>query len=196
MKTNRKRCIVLTVLFSILVALLGISGGVYANTTLSEIATQNDFHLSTSPVVEFNLNNTTSDNSSITGNLFTFTHTIPDPDLGVSDSGHVTYWSSSNTATSDRNGKISGSFVINREWSGVDEIFVSFKAVSHYVPPLDTEIDSPNYNFRGSFKITGGTGFYEGISGAGTIAGTFQDHQYGDFDRAIEFVMMGKAFAR
>jgi hypothetical protein len=204
------------VLLSVPIALLGTSSILYADDmvhSLNELATQNDFHLATSPVVEFDDDCTTSDNSSITGNLFTFTHKVIDDDneipddgrycWGVSDSGVVKILNFSNTATEDKPGKISGTFEINRAWYyetpvPEDTILVSFRAVAHYVPPItdETEGDLPNYNFRGSFRITGGTGMYKGIKGSGTIAGTFQDHQYGDFDRAIEFVMMGKAFAR
>ena len=83
------------------------------------------------------------------------------------------------------------------------QISVSFTAQSAYVPPYEGEQEEEgtcgNYNFRGSFKITGGNEYYTGIRGAGNIAGTFQAHDYdGDetVEQAVEFVMMGKAFVR
>ena len=213
MKT-KLRCIVLTVLLAVMVVLLGVSAGVYANgwpppPPLNDIATDNTFHLATFRVIDL------PDEGSIFGNLFSFSHNIPGeegnpPVPGVSDSGVIGAgtWESSNTATHDRVGKLSGSFVIDKHWGPGPEtlpyggqIFVSFTAQSAYVPPYEGEQEEEgtcgNYNFRGSFKITGGTDYYTGIRGAGNIAGTFQAHDYdGDetVEQAVEFVMMGKAF--
>ena len=205
MKTKRRRLLILSFLSAILILSLGITSVVYANSLgVKDIVTQNDFHLATSPVVEIDIGGPGSGDSEggITGNLFTFTHSVEGWEVwGVSDSGQVVSWSSSNTATADRGGKISGSFIIDKAWWEPDDIddqiFVSFIARSVYVPLLGTEnpLDE-NYNFRGSFRITGGKGFYEGISGAGTIAGTLQDHVYGNGSQGVEFVMIGKAFAR
>ena len=202
---NKRRCIVLTGLLTIMAVLLVVSAGVYANDwpeppDLNEIATDNDFHLATAQAISL------PNEGPIIGNLFSFSHNIPGaegypPVPGVSDSGVVgaDTWASSNTATHDRVGKISGSFVIDKHWPDSPiyggQIFVSFQAKSSYVRPYEGEDEEEgtygNYNFRGSFKITGGNGYYAGISGAGNIAGTFQDHDYGQF---VEFVMMGKAF--
>jgi len=67
-------------------------------------------------------------------------------------------------------------------------------AVHH---PFWEEGHLDHYNFKGSFKITGGTGFYEGIKGEGTIGGTFHDHSWSEepdpLKKWFDFVMIGKA---
>ena len=82
-------------------------------------------------------------------------------------------------------------------WDFGGQIFVSFIAWSVYVPPYEGETEEEgtygNYNFRGSFRITGGNEYYAGLRGRGTIAGTFQHYDYCD---AVDFVMMGKARVR
>lgn len=191
MKNRRIRYFLL--LFSVLLALLGISVGVYANgiTTLDEIVTQNDFHLTTVQVMPFNDGSSLVD-CSISGNLFSFTHATGD--FGPYDTGAIVEWTLSTAPTGEQTGIISGSFVIdkNPDPSGAHGIiYISFTAAAHYVPLLDGET-GPNYNFSGPFKITGGEGLYEGLMGGGIIAGTYQDHTYGPFDKAVDFVMMGK----
>ena len=61
---------------------------------------------------------------------------------------------------------------------------------------------SNRYNFEGSFEIVGGTDFYEGIGGSGTIAGTFHDMpwdrehpEYAEdaLQKSFDFVLIGKA---
>jgi hypothetical protein len=140
------------------------------------------------------------------GNLFTFSHPAF-PNWG----GHVTSWSYVNTATPKKHGTISGSFVISVHlaWCGnnpsnepcfqygaVDgDIYVSFNANAQFVPKMGEEPD--HYNFEGPFQITGGSGFYSGIIGSGTIGGTFHDHSWQENCAScatwFDFVMIGKA---
>jgi len=114
-----------------------------------------------------------------------------------------------NTATHDKHGTISGSFVIEVYLAdcSVDdsvpcfqygevygEIFVSFNANAQFVPQIEDEPD--HYNFEGPFRITGGSGFYEGIIGSGTIGGTFHDHSWENCETCQpwwDFVMIGRA---
>jgi hypothetical protein len=217
MKNKRKRSIVLAILLSILVVSFGASLAVYANSwtpyspTLNQIDTDDDFHLATSNVMYFEEGQDPV-NGDIVGNLFSFSHALPDtvtllPAPSVSDSAAIVEWHYSNTATHNRKGIISGSFIIDKHWGEHDlgtgeweaggTIEVSFTAQSSYVSPYEGEDeeteDYGNYNFRGSFRITGGSEYYAGLRGAGSISGTFQYHGYGN---GIEFVMMGKAFVR
>lgn len=208
MRIGHKHLRILVVSLSVLIVSLGTSSVLYSNSydlpTLDQIATANEFHLSTANV----LNLTSSSNEiGISGNLFSFSHYLPAPldgdapgvfDSGVV-SGHVT-----NTATHDRRGRISGSFVIDKHWpySSLEyggQIFISFTGCSSYVPPYEGEAEGDgtcgNYNFSGSFRITGGSEYYTGLSGTGTIAGTYHDHTYAGGD-GVDFVMVGKAFAR
>ena len=97
---------------------------------------------------------------------------------------------------------MSGSFHIDKNpaplgWDEGNYIYVSFSAWSHYVPPIGPD-DMDHYNFSGTFRITGGTGFYEGIQGSGTISGTFHDHEWGSSipgeETWFDFVMIGNAY--
>ena len=210
MKTNRKRRVVLMVLMSVMLVLFGCLSVVYANDLPSgkDVATQHDIHLHS--VVQL------SDGSvppgkdcPITGNIFTFTHFLEGHDYqgggviyGTPDSGTVINWSSNNRAIPTRPGRISGSFHIDKNpaplfWDDrINFIYVSFNGRSQYVPPYG-ENDVPCYNFKGAFKITGGTGFYEGICGSGTISRTFHDHEWGGGfpnETWLDFVMIGKAY--
>jgi len=191
---------------SVLIALLGTSSVLYSNSyapTLDQIATDKEFHLATTNVLYLP---SPGNEVGITGNLFSFTHVLPEPEVGVPapgviDSGVIVQWESSNTATHDRRGRISGSFIIDKHWGNSLEyggqIFISFTGYSSYVPPYEGEAEEDgtygNYNFNGYFRITGADGYYTGLSGTGTIAGTYQNHNYGD---GVDFVMMGKAFTR
>jgi hypothetical protein len=208
MRIGRKHLRILVVSLSVLIVSLGTSSLLYSNSyppTLDQIATAKEFHLATTNVLY--LPSPPSD-VGITGNLFSFSHVLPGPPLGgeapgVIDSGLIVQWESSNKATHDRRGRISGSFVIDKHWGNSTvgyyggQISISFTGHSSYVPPYEGEIeeDDPygNYNFNGSFRITGGTGYYTGLTGKGTITGTYQHHDYGD---GVDFVMIGKAFAR
>ena len=86
------------------------------------------------------------------------------------------------------NGEISGSFTIevyqqeDFEFGNIEgTIPFSFTAESYGVHhPFCEECEPYHYNFVGPFNITGGTGFYEGIHGKGTIGGTFHDHSWSE----------------
>jgi len=202
MRIGRKHLRILVVSLSVLIACLGTSSALYSNSyapTLDQIATAKEFHLSTTNVL-----NLTSPGweVGISGNLFSFGHILPEPEVGVPapgvfDSGVVS-GDVTNRATHDRRGRISGSLVIDKHWGNSLEyggqIFISFTGYASYVPPYEsgTEEDGTygNYNFSGSFKITGGSDYYTGLSGTGTIAGTYQNHDYGE---GVDFVMIGKA---
>jgi hypothetical protein len=206
MRIGRKHLRILVVSLSILVASLGSSSVLYSDSyspTLEQIATAKEFHLSTTNVLYLP---SPTNEVGISGNLFSFGHVLPEPQAGVAapgvfDSGMIVSGNFASTATHRRGGRISGSFVIDKHWGNSLEyggqIFVSFTGYSSYVPPYegDTEEDGAygNYNFSGSFKITGGSEYYTGLSGTGTIAGTYQNHDYVD---GIDFVMTGKAFVR
>ncbi len=198
-------------LLSVLLLVIGTSTLAYANGLPGgrDVATQRDIHLYSQVQL---INGSVDPNAacSITGNIFTFTHVLDGHDwqgnpctYGALDSGCVGGWSSTNTATPTRDGRISGSFHIDKNpaplyWDTPETnfIYVSFNAASHYVPPYG-EYDLDHYNFTGNFKITGGAGFYEGIKGAGTISGTLHDHTWGPGDPGetwFDFVMIGKAF--
>ncbi len=206
MKIGRRHLRILVVSLSVLIVLLGTSSVLYSNSyppTLDQIATAKEFHLSTTNVL-----NLTSPGweVGISGNLFSFSHVLPPPPgggeaPGVFDSGVVSGYLI-NTATHDRRGRISGSFAIDKHWPESLEyggnIYISFTGYSSYVPPYEgdpEEEDDPygNYNFNGSFRITDATGYYTGLMGTGTIVGTYQNHIYGEY---VDFVMIGKAFAR
>jgi len=175
-----------------------------------DVATQRNIHLhSVAQLVNGSVDPDAQ--CSITGNIFTFTHLLEGHDCelndviyGALDSGCVGGWSSNNTATPTKPGNLSGSFHIDKNpaplyWDtpATNFIYVSFNGRSQYVPPYGLN-DAPHYNFVGSFRITGGEGFYEGIQGAGTISGTFHDHEWGDSNIPgvqtwFDFVMIGKA---
>ena len=206
MRIGGKHLRILVVSLSVLIVSLGTSSVLYSNSyppTLDQIATVKEFHLSTDNVLY--LPSPPSERG-ISGNLFSFSHVLNatpagDPAPGVFDSGMIVQWESSNTATHDRRGRISGSFVIDKHWGNVTkyggQIFISFTGYSSYVPPYEGEAEEDgtygNYNFSGRFRITGGSEYYAGLSGAGTITGTYQNHSYGD---GVDFVMTGKAFVR
>ena len=206
MRIGRNHLRILVVSLSVLILCLGTSSVLYSNSyspTLDQIATAKEFHLATTNVLYLP---SPGNETGIVGNLFSFSHVIPEPEVGVpapgvSDTGMVVQWESSNTATHDRRGRISGSFVIDKHWGNVTkyggQIFISFTGYSSYVPPYEGEDEEigtfGNYNFDGSFRITGGNDYYERLTGRGTIAGTYQHHDYVD---GVEFVMIGKAFAR
>jgi len=208
MRIGRKHLRILVVSLSVLILCLGTSSVLYSNNyspTLDQIATAKEFHLATTNVLYLP---SPGNETGIVGNLFSFSHALPEPAVGVpapgvSDTAMVVQWESSNTATHDRRGKISGSFVIDKHWGNSTvgyyggNISISFTGSSSYVPPYEGETAENftfgNYNFNGSFKITGGSEYYERLTGQGTIAGTYQHHDYGD---GVEFVMIGKAFAR
>ena len=202
------------VLFVILL-LSGVSLGVYANSISSrDIATQRDSHLHSLlqltndwPSEECpypgegdpppGQDNPQYASTSITGNLFTFTHP------GTPDSACIIEWYYSNTATPDKPGEITGSFVIDKSGEFLagygyltGTISISFDAKSQYVPYI-YEGEPDHYNFDGDFEITGGTGFYERIKGSGTISGTFHDHAWGygwgNQQTWFDFVMIGRA---
>jgi hypothetical protein len=208
MRIGGKHLRILVVSLSVLIVSLGTSSVLYSNSvsyepTLDQIATAKEFHLSTANV----LNLASSSNEiGISGNLFSFSHYLPAPPSGdapaVFDSGVVS-GTVTNTATHDRNGRISGSFVIDKHWGNSTvqyggQILISFTGYSSYVPPYEGEAEGDdtcgNYNFSGSFRITGGSDYYAGLSGTGTIAGTYHDDTYSGGD-GVDFVMVGKAFA-
>jgi hypothetical protein len=209
----RKLPVVLFIVF--LLSIFPLS--VYANGISSkDIATQKDFHLHSllqltndQPLEECwypgpdpdgppsGQDNPQIASTSITGNLFTFTHP------GTPDSGCIIEWDYTNAATADKPGTISGSFVIDKSGEFLagygslnGTISISFNARSQYVPPIN-EDEPDHYNFSGSFKITDGTNFYEGIRGTGTISGTFHDHAWGygwgNQQTWFDFVLIGKA---
>jgi hypothetical protein len=209
MRIGRKHLRILVVSLSVLIVSLGSSSVLYSNSvsyepTLDQIATAKEFHLATDNVLDLS---SPTNEVGISGNLFSFSHVLPAPPNGdapgVFDTG-VVRGNLINTATHDRRGRIYGSFVINKHWGNNTveleyggEIFISFTGHSSYVPPYEGETAENftfgNYNFNGSFRITGGSEYYAGLTGTGTIAGTYQHHNYGD---GVDFVMIGKAFAR
>jgi hypothetical protein len=206
MRNIFKGRLTLAVLLSLLLLVSGTSAVVYANEISGkDIATQKDIHLY-SAVQLSNGSVPPGKDCPITGNIFTFTHFVEGNDYqeepviyGTPDSGCVAGWSSSNTATQTETGKLSGSFYMDKNpaplgWDTGNYIYVSFNTRSYYVPPYG-QYDVPCYNFVGTFKITGGTGFYEGIQGSGNIGGTFHDHEWGGdlpHETWFDFVMIGK----
>jgi hypothetical protein len=206
MRIGRKHLRILVVLLSVLIVSLGTSSVLYSDSyspTLEQIATAKEFHLSTTNVLYLP---SPPGDVGISGNLFSFGHVLPEPQVGVAapgvfDSGMIVSENVTNTATHGRPGRISGSFIIDKHWGNSLEyggqIFISFTGYASYVPPYEGETEEDgtygNYNFAGSFRITGGSEYYTGLSGTGTIAGTYQHHGYVD---GIDFVMTGKAFVR
>ena len=142
-------------------------------------------------------------NTNIRGNLFTFTHP------STPSRARVSMWSANNSATPGKRGQLKGSFAIDvvlpECGPGVDgpcsvvgeisgEVFVTFEAKSRFVPHVTDEPD--HYNFEGPIRITGGTGFYDGVVGSGTIGGTFHDHAWGagpNQSTWLDFVVIGRA---
>jgi hypothetical protein len=208
MRIGRKHLRILVVSLSVLIVSLGTSSVLYSDSafyepTLDEIATAKEFHLSTTNTLKLP---SPPDEQGISGNLFSFSHVLPEPDVGVSapgvfDSGMIVQWESSNRTKHRGQGIISGSFIIDKHWGDSLEyggqILISFTGRLSYVPPYEDEEEEEgtygNYNFSGSFKITSGSEYYAGLSGTGTITGTYQHHDYGEY---VDFVMTGKAFAR
>jgi hypothetical protein len=208
MRIGRKHLRILVVSLSVLILCLGTSSVLYSNSyppTLDQIATAKEFHLSTDNVLPLD----PPDEQGISGNLFSFGHVLNAtpagaPAPGVFDSGSIISANVINAATHDRRGRISGSFVIDKHWGNGTagehfggNISISFTGYSSYVPPYEGETEESdtygNYNFNGSFRITGGNEYYADLRGTGTITGTYQHHSYGD---GVDFVMTGKAFAR
>jgi len=77
MKTRRRRLGVLIILLSIMILLLGSSSIVYADNyspALNDIATENNFHLGTTQVLYLP---SPANECSIAGNLFSFSHGLP-----------------------------------------------------------------------------------------------------------------------
>jgi hypothetical protein len=206
----RERCYASALVFIVL-AVSGIA--VYADGLMGrDYDTQPYFHLwvggGSLPLCDNTIQPTCEgfdSSNSLAGNLFTFSHPVI-PSWG----GQVTSWSYVNKATPDKHGTISGSFVIHvhlawcaenpnneacSQYGPIDgDIYVDFNANAQFVPKLG---DEPNhYNFEGPFRITGGSGFYTGIIGSGTIGGTFHDHSWQDCTACQpwwDFVMIGKA---
>jgi hypothetical protein len=137
----------------------------------------------------------------IRGNLFTFTQ------FYLPSEARITSWSYQTKLNPSGKGSISGTFIIDvhmpipyGEIHGTVEI--SFTAPWSAVQ-RPYGYGKPNrYNFEGSFKIVGGTDFYEGIGGSGTIAGTLHDNpwdrehpEYTEdaLQKSFDFVLIGKA---
>jgi hypothetical protein len=139
----------------------------------------------------------------IMGNLMTFTHP------GTPNSAAIGDLSYDNKVGPGGRGNISGSFsiVVDYDYYGPDSpfiygaingtIMISFNAQSTYVPKIDEQWEPDHYNFEGPFRIIGGTGFYEGIIGSGTIGGTFHEHTWSQVglptERWFDFVTIGTA---
>ena len=215
MRKILKGRLTLAVLFSLLLLVSGTSAVVYANgeppiiDSGKEAATEQRFHLTS--LIHFWEDQGTiqvdDESSWIWGNLMTFTHP------GTPNSAAVGDLSYSNRVGNRGRGRISGSFTINVGYDypgsppGYDPPFiygpiygtvsVSFDARSRFVPKLDEQWEPDHYNFQGFFNITSGTGFYEGITGSGTIGGTFHDHTWSSeglpTEKWFDFVMIGQA---
>ena len=205
MKSIFKRRVILTVILSLLLVVPGTSAVVFADFMPPSIdsgkdaITEKHFHLSTDNHLVINENGSVNqDYCSITGNLMTFTHP------GTPNSAAIADWLYNNKIGPQRRGRISGSFCIDVGWPTFPpgfmygpvygKILIEFIASSTYVPKL-SEDEPDHYNFEGSFKIIGGEGFYEGITGSGTIGGTFHDHDWEDNPNTkwFDFVMIGTA---
>jgi hypothetical protein len=205
MRKILKGRLTLAVLLSLLLLVSGTSAVVYANgapiiDSGKDAITESHFHLSTDNYLVLNSDGQVDqDYCSITGNLMTFTHP------GTPNSAAIGDWLYDNQVGPQGRGKISGSFSINVGWTDFPpgfiygpvsgKILISFNAQSIFVPKIDENYDPDHYNFEGTFRIVGGDGFYEGITGSGTIAGTFHDHEWnGDPDKKwFDFVMIGQA---
>lgn len=185
-----------------------LNGYSYTLFNAKSVNTETHFHLS-NQTLHLDDGNVVPDGSQwINGNLFTFTH----PE--TPSSAQITSWSYVNNVRASGWGTISGSFTmeVHRiqcpgegeqcfEFGPIEgTISVSFTAASFAVSHPFEESEPFHYNFEGNFKITGGTGFYEGISGSGTIGGTFHDHDWSgggsELEKWFDFVMIGKAMFR
>ena len=179
----------------------------YAFCRVKDLATESHFHLSNQTLHLYDGVVVPDGSQWINGNLFTFTHP------GTPSSAEITSWSYVNNVKASGRGTISGSFTmtVHRDpcpqgdqcfdFGPIDgTITVSFNAPSFGVPHPYDESEPFHYNFQGHFQITGGTGFYQGISGSGTIGGTFHDHSWSEGDDPLEkwfdFVMIGQAMFR
>jgi hypothetical protein len=219
MKSIRKNRVALAVLAALLLALSGTAAVAYANggcptiETAREAATEQHFHLWTDDFLGLYLDEgqlrVHQDYCSITGNLMTFTHPNTPNSVCIGD------WEFENRVGPNGRGTISGSFKIDVGWTegfpngfwygpatGVKgKIHISFHGMSFFVPKIHEDCDEPDhYNFQGTFRITGSSSvdgydnFYEGITGSGTIGGTFHDHDRPDgVDKWFDFVMIGTA---
>ena len=81
------------------------------------------------------------------------------------------------------------------------EIYVSFNSRAEFVEKVGPE--PTHFNFEGPFKIVGGSDFYSGIKGEGTIGGTFHRHTWGEDETVtwrqspwFDFVMIGTSKSR
>ena len=216
MKSIRRNRVALAVLAALLLALSGTAAVAYANgecpvvDSAREAATEGHFHLYTKLLALYQGNvyqGLVNDQPacSITGNLMTFTHP------GTPNSAAIGDWQHEYRVGRWGREWISGSFSIDVGWPGFPpgfiygpvygKIYISFNAASTFVPKIDENCEPDHYNFQGTFRITGGDGFYEGIRGSGTIGGTFHDHswsgdQFGhseEDEQWFDFVMIGTA---
>ena len=124
------------------------------------------------------------------GNLWTFTHP------GTPGYGQITGWSVEPTGTRGRRGAFTVFVDRPNTTAGpiLGEIFFRFEVQVEWVPPL-YEGENEHFNFQGPIQIVGGTGFYEGIKGHGTMSGTWHNHWEGsDPPRTwLDFVVLGRA---
>jgi hypothetical protein len=201
--------VLLAVVLCVVLILSGGSVAIFADVLSGkDVATQGYFHLTCSPL-QLRISPgqgpyiDPADAHSISGNLFTFTHP------NTPNNADITAWTFSFKPTPSLNppqppelankGTIAGKFTISVNLPGqsfgdaIGEIYVDWNANYEFVPKLTDE--PTHYNFEGPFKIKGGSGFYEGIQGEGTIGGTFHRHNWGDQQEQpwFDFVMIGKA---
>lgn len=170
----------------------------YANLLLDtgDIATEAHFHLTNWGLQLYD--GEIAGCQEIFGNLFTFTH----PQTPCQ--AQIASWSYVHEINKKGDGSISGAFVIevhmDFEFGHIDgTIEVSFKADAYAVNHPFGGGEPFQYNFEGNFKIEGGTGFYEGISGSGSIGGTYHDQNFNGnpepdpLEEWFDFVMIGNA---
>jgi len=204
MKSIWRNRVALALLAALLLALSGTAAVAYANggcpvvDSAREAATEGHFHLYTKMLGLLEEGQVHQDYCSITGNLMTFTHP------GTPNSAAIGDWTFKNRVGPKGRGSISGSFSIDVGWPAdstgfiygpvYGKIYISFNAVSAFVPKIDEDCEPDHYNFQGPFRVTGGDGFYEGIRGSGTIGGTFHDHEGpDDVQQWFDFAMIGTA---
>ena len=185
-----------------------LNGYSYTLCTAKSVNTEMHFHLSNQTLHLYDGNVVPDGSQWINGNLFTFTHP------GTPSWAEITSWSYVNDVKASGRGTISGSFTmeIHRipcpgeggqcfEFGPIEgTISVAFNATSFAVPHPFEEGEPSRYNFEGNFQITGGTGFYEGIGGSGTIGGTFHNYDWSgsgsELEKWFDFVIIGKAMFR
>jgi len=218
MKSIRRNRVALAVLAALLLALSGTAAVAHADPdcpvidSAREAATERHFHLYTKmlalhqdQVWHNGVGDPLQPTDSITGNLMTFTHP------GTPNSAAIGDWQHEYRVGRWGREWISGSFCIDVGWPGFPpgfiygpvygKIYISFNAASTFVPKIDENCEPDHYNFQGTFRITGGDGFYEGIRGSGTIGGTFHDHSWSPEDLGLnqedeqwfDFAMIGTA---